>query len=126
MWRFGSPPSYGSTLITSAPWSAIIMVRCGPGRKSESSTTLTPESFMGSSPGSERELRPELDHPVGRELEVLDRARTVPLHPAEELAAPGEEARSLGAGDRRLAEEERGLVALEAQAVAREERERAH
>src|SRR5579871_5096395 len=44
--RVGSPSPGGSTLITSAPWSAIIIVRCGPGKKSETSMTRKPSSFM--------------------------------------------------------------------------------
>ncbi len=51
-------------------------------------------SGHGSRHGSERELRAELDHAVGRQVEVLDRARAVALHPAEQLAAPGEQARA--------------------------------
>ena len=33
MWRPGSPSPGGSTLITSAPWSAITCERCGPGQE---------------------------------------------------------------------------------------------
>src|SRR3546814_20072933 len=46
MWRPGSPSPGGSTLITSAPWSAIAMVRYGPGRNTDRSTTFTPSSFI--------------------------------------------------------------------------------
>src|SRR5436190_17237625 len=43
--RVGSPAG-GSMRITSAPWSAIIIVRCGPGRNIDRSRTLMPSSFM--------------------------------------------------------------------------------
>ena len=46
MWRAGSPSPGGSTLITSAPWSAITCDRCGPGRNSDRSRTRTPSSFI--------------------------------------------------------------------------------
>ena len=45
--RTGSPtPFFGSTMITSAPWSAMVMVKCGPGRNCERSRTRMPESFI--------------------------------------------------------------------------------
>src|SRR5881628_3819240 len=43
--RVGSPAG-GSMRITSAPWSAIIIVRCGPGRNIDRSRTLMPSSFI--------------------------------------------------------------------------------
>ncbi len=46
MWRPGSPSPGCSTLITSAPWSASVMVRYGPGRNDERSMTRRPSSFM--------------------------------------------------------------------------------
>ena len=45
--RVGSPAG-GSMRITSAPWSAIIIVRCGPGRNIDRSRTLMPSSFIDS------------------------------------------------------------------------------
>ena len=39
-------PPGGSILITSAPWSAMIMVRCGPGRNCDRSRHAKPSSFM--------------------------------------------------------------------------------
>src|SRR4051794_20773423 len=45
--RVGSPAG-GSMRITSAPWSAIIIVRCGPGRNIDRSRTLMPSSFIES------------------------------------------------------------------------------
>ena len=48
--RSGSPSGSGSTLITSAPWSAITWVIAGPGRNSDRSTTLMPSSFMAAIP----------------------------------------------------------------------------
>src|SRR5438309_677321 len=77
------------------------------------------------SAASDRDARSELDHTLRQQLEVLRSRRTVALHPAEELAPPGQEARAGGAGDGGPAEEERGLHRLEAQAVALEELESA-
>src|SRR5436190_8746732 len=45
--RVGSPACV-SMRITSAPWSAIIIVRCGPGRNIDRSMTLMPSSFIES------------------------------------------------------------------------------
>src|SRR2546429_6815063 len=47
--RTGSP-WLGSILMTSAPWSAISSVRCGPGRNCDRSRTRIPSSFMSYRP----------------------------------------------------------------------------
>src|SRR5256885_11756560 len=72
------------------------------------------------SPASDRDARSELDHALGQQLEVLRGRRAVALHPAEELAPPGQEPRARGARDGGPAEEERGLHGLEAQARSEE------
>ena len=43
-------PLMGSSLTTSAPWSAIICVSRGPGRKSDRSRTRIPSNFIVSLP----------------------------------------------------------------------------
>src|SRR2546425_10579582 len=70
------------------------------------------------SAASDRDARSELDHALRQQLEVLRSRRTVALHPAEELAPPGQEPRAGGARDGGPAGEERGLHGLKAQAVA--------
>src|SRR5437016_6456290 len=77
------------------------------------------------SPASDRDARSELDHALGQQLEVLRGRRAVALHPAEELAPPGEEPRARGARDGGPAEEERGVHGLEAQAMPLEKLESA-
>src|SRR2546425_12847156 len=77
------------------------------------------------SAASDCDARSELDHALRQQLEVLRSGRTVALHPAEELAPPGQEPRAGGARYSGPAEEERGLHGLQAQAVALEKLESA-
>src|SRR2546427_1147993 len=77
------------------------------------------------SAASDRDARSELNHALRQQLEVLRSGRTVALHPAEELAPPGQKPRAGGARDGGPTEEERGLHGVEAQAVALEELESA-
>src|SRR6266852_6680161 len=77
------------------------------------------------SAASDRDARSELNHALRQQLEVLRSCRTVALHPAEELAPPGQEPRAGGTRDGGPAEEERSLHRFQAQAVALEELESA-
>src|SRR5882672_8562888 len=72
---------------------------------------------------SDRYARSQLDHALWHQIEIFGGRRSVPLHPTEELAPPGEQPRLARTGDRRPAEEKGGLHGLEAQPVALEEPE---
>src|SRR5712671_4728783 len=74
---------------------------------------------------SDRDARSELDHALRQQFEILRRRRAVALHPAKELAPPGQESRAGGARDGGPAEEERGLHGFQAQAMALEKPESA-
>src|SRR5437879_12219567 len=73
----------------------------------------------------DRDARSELDHALRQQLEILRRRRAVALHPAKELAPPGQEARAGGARDGGSAGEERSLHRFQVQAVALEKLESA-
>src|SRR6267378_8401836 len=74
---------------------------------------------------SDRDARSELDHALRQQLEILRRRWAVALHPAKELAPPGQEPRAGGARDGGSAEEERSLHRFQAQSVALEKLESA-
>src|SRR5437879_1472029 len=74
---------------------------------------------------SDRDARSKLDHALRQQLEILRSRRAVALHPAKELAPPGQEPRAGGARDGGSAEEERSLHRFQAQAVALEKLESA-
>src|SRR6476659_7118050 len=87
--RVGSPAG-GSMRITSAPWSAIIIVRCGPGRNIDRSRTLTPSSFIDSlskknGAGRQRAARPREGGASRRGSDLVARHQLLGDHLAQDL-----------------------------------------
>src|SRR5882762_3828232 len=70
---------------------------------------------------SDRDARPEFDHPLRQQIEVFSGRRAVALHPAEQLPPPCQQAGPGRARDGRFAEKERRCHRLERESMAGEE-----
>src|ERR1700740_1221762 len=86
MTRVGSPSSTASTLMTSAPWSAMNCVMIGPGRKRERSMTRRPSSFMVVRAGRPSERGEFFSDQIPHDDAVVDLARAICRFHADAVA----------------------------------------